>query len=157
MTHAPFRVRTQTATDPLPRFDDWRAYVSESSSTGMRSFAIDGFSQRDTTRRILCESPVVDCTMDAPSKSKKSKSKIKKSGVRTKFMIESLRNDYYALREENDRLRGLVTANLPAAAANQVLSECFDVNAPRAKVDNIDELAEKMAGSGMDDDDDDDE
>ena len=44
--------------------------------------------------------------MEAPKKSKsKGDKKIKKSGVRTKFLIESLRNDYYALREENDRLR----------------------------------------------------
>lgn len=95
--------------------------------------------------------------MEAPRKSKSSKSgKMKKSGVRTKFLIESLRNDYYALREENDRLRGLVSANLPPSAAQAVLAECFDPNAPKAKVDNIDDLAGKMAGSGIDDDDDDD-
>jgi hypothetical protein len=102
--------------------------------------------------------------MEAPSSSKsKSRSKsdkekkLKKSGVRTKFLIESLRNDYYALREENDRLRNMVTSNLPGDAADSILAECFDPTMPKAKADNIDELAGKMAGAGMDDDDDDDD
>ena len=91
--------------------------------------------------------------MEAPRKSKKkSKSKNQvKSGVRTKFLIESLRNDYYELRSENDRLRELVKANLDERAANAILSECFDANAPRAKVDNIDDLASKMADADVDD------
>lgn len=96
--------------------------------------------------------------MEAPSKKSsskdKKKSKTQKSGIRTKFLIESLRNDYYSLREENERLRGLVTANLRPEQAEAVLASCFDMNAPRAKVDNIDALAEKMAGSEIDDDDD---
>ena len=97
--------------------------------------------------------------MESPSKSSKDKkkAKIQKSGVRTKFLIESLRNDYYALREGNERLRNLVNSNLSEDQAKTVLSECFDMNAPRAKVDNIDELAEKMTGADLDDDDDDDE
>jgi hypothetical protein len=90
------------------------------------------------------------------SKSGKS-SKMKKSGVRTKFLIESLRNDYYALREENERLRGLVSDNLPDAAAREVLSQCFDPNTPSVQIGSIDELAGKMAGSGLDDDDDEDD
>jgi hypothetical protein len=90
------------------------------------------------------------------SKSDKS-SKMKKSGVRTKFLIESLRNDYYSLREENDRLRGLVTNNLPDAAAREILSQCFDPNGPRVQIDSVDELAGKMAGSGIDDDDEEDD
>jgi hypothetical protein len=90
-------------------------------------------------------------------KRSKSDKKIKKSGVRTKFLIESLRNDYYALREENDRLRSVVTENLAPAISRVILADCFDPNAPKAKVDNIDELAGKMAGSGIDDDDDDDD
>lgn len=80
---------------------------------------------------------------------------MKKSGVRTKFLIESLRNDYYELRSENDRLRELVRANLDEDSAAAILSECFDANAPKVKADNIDDLASKMAGSGVDDDDDD--
>jgi cell shape-determining protein MreC len=109
--------------------------------------------------------------MEAPSKSSKSRSskdrsskdrsskesKIKKSGVRTKFLIESLRNDYYALREENDRLRNMVTSNLSSEAADEILANCFDLNASKAKSDNIDELAGKMSGAGMDDDDDEEE
>ena len=48
--------------------------------------------------------------MEEPSRRKKSKEKKdknsnKKSRVRTKFLIESLRQDYYALRDENHRLR----------------------------------------------------
>lgn len=100
--------------------------------------------------------------MEAPKEKKKSskgskEKKLKKSGVRTKFLIESLRNDYYALREENDRLRGLVSNNLPEDAAKAVLAECFDPNAPKVKADNIDELASKMAGSAIDEDDEDDD
>ena len=106
----------------------------------------------------------------APTKSKSRKSssgkekKVKKSGIRTKFMIESLRNDYYALREENDRLRTLVSSNLPEEAADAILADCFDpANAPRAKAASIDELASKLNTTGVtdneddDDDDDDDE
>jgi hypothetical protein len=92
--------------------------------------------------------------MEAPRKSKKkSSSKSKKSGVRTKFLIESLRNDYYELRSENDRLRELVKANLDERAASAILAECFDAQAPRAKVDDIDGLAAKMAGADVDDED----
>jgi hypothetical protein len=95
--------------------------------------------------------------MEAPGKKSsskdKKKSKTQKSGIRTKFLIESLRNDYYSLREENERLRGLVTANLASEQAEAVLASCFDMTAPRAKVDNIDALAEKMAGSEIEDDD----
>jgi hypothetical protein len=101
--------------------------------------------------------------MEAPQTKSKSRSKsdkekkLKKSGVRTKFLIESLRNDYYALREENDRLRSMVTSNLPGDAASSILAECFDPQMPKAKPDNIDELAGKMAGTGVDDEDDEDE
>lgn len=94
--------------------------------------------------------------MEAPRKSKKKSSKksSSKSGVRTKFLIESLRNDYYELRSENDRLRELVRSNLTEEAANAILADCFDANAPRAKVDDIDGLATKMAESGVDDEED---
>jgi hypothetical protein len=69
------------------------------------------------------------------------KDKIKKSGVRTKFLIESLRGDYYALREENDRLRQVVLENLSEDAAKEVLADCFDPNAPRATVEDLDGMA----------------
>jgi hypothetical protein len=97
--------------------------------------------------------------MEAPSKSKKSSKdkKMKKSGVRTKFLIESLRNEYYELREENDRLREMVSSNLPGDAAQEILSQCFDINAPKANVSTIDELAGQMAEAGVDDEDDDEE
>ena len=96
-------------------------------------------------------------TMEAPrkSKSKKSSKKLKKSGVRTKFLIESLRNEYYDLKSDNERLRDLVKSNLPKDAADGILAECYDPNAPKAKIDNVDEIATKMAGTGVADDDDD--
>lgn len=94
-------------------------------------------------------------TMDPQRKSRKSKSdKKKKSGVRTKFLIESLRNDYYELREENERLRELVSANIPNADA--ILSTCFDLN-NKAQAGDIDELAGKMSGTGLTDDEEDDD
>jgi len=95
---------------------------------------------------------------DDPRKSKSSKKdKMKKSGVRTKFLIESLRNDYYELRQENEKLRALVSAELPQAAASQILSECFDVNATvKQSPRDIDTLASQMAGAGVDTEDDDD-
>jgi hypothetical protein len=79
------------------------------------------------------------------SKDKKDKKK-KKSGVRTKFLIESLRQDYYALRDENDRLREIVQMNLPPHAANAILADCFDLSTPSARVTSIDDLANKMPG-----------
>jgi hypothetical protein len=95
--------------------------------------------------------------MDSPKKSKKSKGekKSKKSGVRTKFLIESLRNEYYSLREENDRLRGIVKENLALEVSEQVLADCFDLNASKGGATNIDELASKMVDTGIDDDDED--
>ena len=91
------------------------------------------------------------------SKSSSSSKKLKKSGVRTKFLIESLRNDYYALREENERLRGLVADHLPADEADAILAECFDVNAPKAKVNDIDGLAGQVGGVNLDEEDEEDE
>jgi hypothetical protein len=90
--------------------------------------------------------------MDMQRRSRKSKDKDKKdkkkkkSGVRTKFLIESLRQDYYALRDENDRLREIVQMNLPPHAANAILADCFDLTSPSARVSSIDELANKMPG-----------
>jgi len=89
---------------------------------------------------------------EEPRKKRSSKDKkIKKSGVRTKFMIESLRNEYYELRAENDRLRNVVQTHLPSNVSNQILSECYDPNAPKPKIDNIDDLAVQMAGTNVDD------
>jgi hypothetical protein len=50
-----------------------------------------------------------------------------------------------------------VTDNFPDPTAQEILSQCFDVNASRVQVDNLDELAGKMAGTGIDDDEEDDE
>lgn len=79
---------------------------------------------------------------------------MKKSGVRTKFLIESLRNEYYDLRKENDRLRAMVMDNLPSADSKAILADCFDPNAAKSKVSSIDDLAQQMASAGVDDDDD---
>lgn len=83
--------------------------------------------------------------------------KKKKSGVRTKFMIESLRKDYYALRDENDRLREIVQNNLPKDVADGILADCFDLTSPSAKISNVDEMDEKMKGMGIEEGDEDDE
>jgi hypothetical protein len=86
--------------------------------------------------------------MDERRKKDKKKSK---SGVRTKFLIESLRRDYYNLRDENDRLRGIVQDHLPKRKADAILADCFDLTAPAAT--SIDELTDKMTGMNADDDD----
>ena len=91
-------------------------------------------------------------------KSKKSKDKkMKKSGVRTKFLIESLRQEYYDLRSENDMLRGIVEEHLPKDIAEPLLAECFDPSSASAKVSSMDDLAAKMGGASVKDDDSDDE
>ena len=79
--------------------------------------------------------------MEAPGKCKsRAKAEKKKAGVRTKFLIESLRNDDFSLREENERLRGLVSANLDEGTARQILSQCYDQNGPKANVGSVDAL-----------------
>jgi hypothetical protein len=102
--------------------------------------------------------------MEAPRRSKKSSrdkdgkdKKKKKSGVRTKFLIESLRQDYYALRDENDRLREIVQTNLPKDAAEGILADCFDLTSPSAKVGSIDELADQTTEMGIEEGSDDEE
>jgi hypothetical protein len=98
--------------------------------------------------------------MEEQRRSRKSKGKEKdkdkkkkKSGVRTKFLIESLRQDYYSLRDENDRLREIVQINLPKDAAEAILADCFDLTSPSAKVSSIDDLAEKMPGMDINEED----
>ena len=63
---------------------------------------------------------------------------------RSLLLVESLRNDYYALRKENDRLRGLVTDNLAPEDSAAVLATCFDPNSNRANVSDIDNLAAQV-------------
>jgi hypothetical protein len=83
---------------------------------------------------------------------KKSGKKAKKSGVRTKFLIESLRRDYYALRDENDRLREIVQTHLPKREADAILADCFDLTSPA--VGSIDDLTDKMPGMSIEEEDD---
>jgi hypothetical protein len=89
-------------------------------------------------------------------KSRKGKDS-KKSGVRTKFLLESLRQDYYSLQDENTKLREIIMERLPNAA-NAIIAECCP---PRKKVSSIDELGELMPNmtieEGDEDDEDDDE
>ena len=90
------------------------------------------------------------------SKGEKSSSKessSKKSGVRTKFLLESLRQDYYTLQEENNRLREIIMSRLPNAA-NAIIAECCP---PRKKVSSIDELGEMMPSMTIDEVDEEDE
>lgn len=91
-------------------------------------------------------------TADAaePRKEKRSSSGRHKSGVRTKYIIESLRREHTELREENERIRTLIDANLAKDVAKQILSECC-IDAPKIlkKGDKslsaqIDELAEQL-------------
>jgi len=90
------------------------------------------------------------------SKSSKEK-KMKKSGVRTKFLIESLRQEYYDLRSENDMLRSIVEEHLPKDVAGPLLAECFDPTSAASKVSSIDDLASRMPGMKVDDGDDSDD
>jgi len=96
--------------------------------------------------------------MEAPKKIKKSKSskdkKIKKSGVRTKFLIESLRNEYYELKSENEKLRAIVEQNMSYGVAKGILDQCHDPNAPKASAADIDKLTSELGQAGLDDDDD---
>ena len=80
----------------------------------------------------------------------KDEKKRKKSGIRTKFLIESLRKDYYALRDENDRLREIVQSNLPKDVAEAVLADCFDLTATSTTISNVEEMDEKMKGMEID-------
>jgi hypothetical protein len=92
--------------------------------------------------------------MGEKSKKTKDGKKIKKSGVRTKFLIESLRQEYYDLRSDNDMLRAIVEEHLPREVAGPLLAECFDPTSASAKVSSIDELASKMKGASTKDEDD---
>ena len=98
-------------------------------------------------------------TSTEPSRSKRSsgdkekrkkKKKAKESGVRSKFVIESLRKDYFELKEENERLRGLVKGNLPSDVSQEILSMCASADAPKASVASIDDIASQLEASGID-------
>lgn len=93
--------------------------------------------------------------MEEGGRRKKSGKKHKKSGVRTKFLIESLRRDYYALRDENDRLREIVQTSLPKRAADSILADCFDLTIPAVNVASIDDLTNKVPGMSIAEEEDD--
>jgi hypothetical protein len=93
--------------------------------------------------------------MEEGGRRKKNGKKSKKSGVRTKFLIESLRRDYYALRDENDRLREIVQTSLPKRAADAILADCFDLTSPAVNVASIDDLTNKVPGMSIAEEEDD--
>ena len=90
---------------------------------------------------------------DGTKKSKKGSKESKKSGVRTKFLLESLRQDYYTLQDENTRLRDIIMARLPNAAG-AIIAECCP---PRKKVSSIDELGQMMPNLTIEEGDEDEE
>mmetsp|Transcript_2027 Transcript_2027/g.2847 ORF Transcript_2027/g.2847 Transcript_2027/m.2847 type:complete len:139 (+) Transcript_2027:149-565(+) len=76
-----------------------------------------------------------------------------KSGVRTKFMIESLKGEYDELMQENDNLRQLIRDRLPQLA-EIILNECC---APRKDVKDVDQLSELLPGMTIAEEDEEDE
>mmetsp|Transcript_19466 Transcript_19466/g.27009 ORF Transcript_19466/g.27009 Transcript_19466/m.27009 type:complete len:147 (-) Transcript_19466:194-634(-) len=60
---------------------------------------------------------------DKKDKKDKKKAKGKKSGVRTKFILESLRSRFYELKDENEYLRQIVHSRLPDQAG-EIFAEC---------------------------------
>lgn len=103
-------------------------------------------SYRDSTAKS--QRRTSSSSKSANKTTKKHKHKIKKSGVRTKFLIESLRQEYYQQREENEWLRDLVMKHLPQHKAQELLASCYDPNtAPKNQPSSnkeLDELAAKM-------------
>lgn len=75
---------------------------------------------------------------DRDRKSKDKKGKRKSSGVRTKFLIESLRGEMYELQEENTRLRSIISTKLPHIA-DEIFAKCCR---PRIEIHSVDQLAE---------------
>lgn len=94
---------------------------------------------------------------DNDNKQKKEKKTTKKSAVRTKFLMEALRHDYNTLRDENDRLRELVTSNLPPETAEAILANCVDLQKVTLKGSSVDELTRNLPGLSMEDTDDNDD
>ena len=95
---------------------------------------------------------------DGTKKSKKggsssSSKETKKSGVRTKFLLESLRQDYYTLQDENSHLRSIIYERLPNIA-DVIIAECCP---PRKKVSSIDELGDMMPNMTIEEGDEDEE
>lgn len=74
--------------------------------------------------------------------------------MRTKFLIESLRNEYYELKGENEKLRAIIGNNMSYGVAKSILDTCHDPNAPRAKASDIDALTNEVGQAGLDDDND---
>mmetsp|Transcript_19730 Transcript_19730/g.23677 ORF Transcript_19730/g.23677 Transcript_19730/m.23677 type:complete len:146 (-) Transcript_19730:249-686(-) len=58
-------------------------------------------------------------------KKEKKIAKGKKSGVRTKFILESLRSRFYELKDENENLRQIVLSRLPDQAGVIFADCCF--------------------------------
>lgn len=58
-----------------------------------------------------------------PPKRERNREHAKRSRVRKKFLLESLQKSVAALKEENDKLRGAIRANLGAEEARELLEQ----------------------------------
>ena len=89
---------------------------------------------------------------------------IRHSGVRTKFIVESLRMEMITLQRQNAKLRRIVAMRLPDRS-DVIFKDCCSVSASKAvaaRESFVKKMAEELANLGVgdghsDDDDDDDE
>ena len=94
-----------------------------------------------TTKLIRMEGSILhDLSKKGKRRSGRKEKKVKESGIRTKFLLESLRQDYYSLQDENSTLREIIRTKLPNVA-DVIFTECCQ---PRVKVSSIDELGAMM-------------
>lgn len=85
--------------------------------------------------------------------------KIRNSGVRTKFIVESLRMEMIALQRQNAKLRRIVAMRLPDRS-DVIFEDCCSVSASAAvaaRESFIKKMAEEMANLGIIGDDSDDD
>ena len=84
--------------------------------------------------------------------------KIRHSGVRTKFIVESLRMEMITLQRQNAKLRRIVAMRLPDRS-DVIFEDCCSVSASAAvavRESFIKKMAEELANLGIGDDDSDD-
>lgn len=93
---------------------------------------------------------------------RKSKGNTKVSGVRSKFFIESIRQELFHLQQENEILRKIVIAQInPPSLAEQILRECESppvdiflrssmvMEEDETKADESDDLPKEVRNSSM--------
>ena len=84
--------------------------------------------------------------------------KIRRSGVRTKFMVESLRMEMITLQRQNAKLRRIVAMRLPDRS-DVIFEDCCSVSASAAvaaRESFMQRMAEELASLGINGDDSDD-